>query len=84
MFDHCGQGLCGERLVRRARDDLELMNALAAMAVHRAQAVGAGVAAADDDHVLAVGRDEVLLINRVAGAAAVLTGQVIHREDRCR
>ena len=54
MFDHCGQGLSGARLVGRAGDDLELVDALAALAVDGAQAVGAGVAAADDDHALAL------------------------------
>ena len=43
-------------LVGRARDDLELVDARRALAVGGAQAVGAGVAAADDDHVLALRR----------------------------
>ena len=48
MFDHWGQGLSGA-VVGRPGDDLELVDAGAALAVDRAQAVGAGVAAADDD-----------------------------------
>ena len=58
MFDHCGQGLPAT-VVGRAGDDLELVDALAALAMDGAEAVGAGVAAADDDHVLAFGRDEL-------------------------
>ena len=54
-FDHWGQGLAGDRDVGRPGDDLELVDALAALAVDGAQAVGAGVAAADDDHVLVLG-----------------------------
>ena len=54
-FDHWGQGFDGEPAVGRAGDDLELVDARAALAVDRAQAVGTGVAAADDDHVLALG-----------------------------
>ena len=58
-FDHCGQGLSGVALVGRAGDDLELVDARAQpWRCDGAQAVGAGVAAADDDHVLAVGGDE--------------------------
>src|SRR5262249_56682161 len=45
-------GVRGGARVGRARNDLELVHALAALAMHGAQAVGAGVAAADDDHML--------------------------------
>ena len=54
MFGHCGQGLSRDAGVGRAGDDLELVDAVAALAVDGAQAVGAGVAAADDDHALAL------------------------------
>ena len=43
-------------LVRRPRQDLELGDGRGALAVRGAEAVGAGVAAADDDDVLAVRR----------------------------
>ena len=43
--------------VRWLGHDLELMDAEGALAVGRAQAVGPGVATADDDHVLALGGD---------------------------
>ena len=43
-------------LHRRLRQDLDLHEALAAVAHRRADAVGAGVAAADDDDVLALRR----------------------------
>ena len=54
-FDHCGQGFVGVAAVGRPGDDLELVDALAPLAMDGAQAVGAGVAAADDDHVLVAG-----------------------------
>ena len=45
-----------------------------------AQAIGAGVAAADDDDVLVAGRDELAVVDRVAGHAPVLHGQELHGE----
>ena len=51
-LDHWGQGLVGARLSGGPGHDLELMDALASLAMDGPQAVGAGVAAADDDHVL--------------------------------
>ena len=48
------------------------------MAVGGAYAVGAGVAAADHDHMLAGGHD--LICNRVAGDNPVLLRQEFHRE----
>ena len=50
-FDHWGQGFVGVAAVGRSGHDLELVDAPALLAVDRPQAVGAGVAAADDDHV---------------------------------
>ena len=52
MRGHSGQGLFGGALGRRAIQQLEIDQALAAVAERRADAVGARVAAADDDHVL--------------------------------
>ncbi len=61
----------------RPRQDLELVHRCGALAVRCAQAVGAGVAAADDDDVLALGGDrrhvEVALLHPVA------PGQEFHR-----
>ena len=54
---HCGHGLESRALLGRARHDLELVHRRGALPVHGAEAVGAGVAAADDDHVLALGGD---------------------------
>ena len=47
----------GGALVGRLGHDLELVHALCALAMAGAEAVGAGVAAADDDDALAVGED---------------------------
>ena len=47
----------GGALVGRLGHDLELVHALCALAMAGAEAVGAGVAAADDEHALAVGED---------------------------
>ena len=60
------------------------MHAGRALAVGGAEAVGAGVAAADDDDVLARGGDELLVGDLVALAATVLQRQVLHREMDAR
>ena len=52
-------GIVGGPLIRRARHDLQLDDRAAAMAEGGADAIGAGIAAADDDHVLALGGDEL-------------------------
>ncbi len=79
MFDHCGQGLSdGRRSGGRGR--ISNWRTLRALAVDGPQAVGAGVAAADDDHALALCRDEVLVRDVVAGAPLVLERQELHRE----
>ena len=56
---------------------LELRHRCGALAVHGAEAIRAGVAAADDHDVLAGGVDPRQF---VAFAVAVLLRQVIHRE----
>src|SRR5205814_2359029 len=56
----------------------ELRHAPGAVTVARADAVAAGVAAADDDHVLAVGAD--LALDGAAGVDLVLLRQELHRE----
>ena len=48
--------------------------------MHGTEAVGAGVAAADDHDVLAARGDEPVVGDRVALAALVLERQVLHRE----
>ena len=50
------------------------------MAVHGPQAVGAGIAAAEDDDALASGGDDLVLGDVVAGNDAVLRGQEVHRQ----
>ena len=71
----------GQRLVlllRRLRQDLELGHRDRALAERGADAVGAGIAAADHHHLLAVGEDRLDVAQRLAGHAAVLLRQEIH------
>ena len=65
---------------RRLRHDLELRHRDRALAEGRADAVGAGVAAADHHDVFAVGEDRLAAVLLLAGDAAVLLRQVIHGE----
>ena len=51
-------GVVGLAVLGRLGVDLELVDAPGPLAVDRPQAVGAGVAAADDDDVLVPGREE--------------------------
>ena len=69
--------IVGGALIRRCRHQLELRHRRRALAMHGAEAIGAGIAAADDDDVLAGGVDPRHI---VAFAVAVLLRQVIHRE----
>src|SRR5712692_5616800 len=62
---------------RRLGEQLELVDFEAALPVSRAQTVRAGVAAADDDHSRALGRDR-LLGEDIAGVALVLLDEVVH------
>ena len=55
MFGHCGHGLSAGAGVGGPGQQLELVDRRRALAVDGAEAVGAGVAAADDDDVLALG-----------------------------
>ncbi len=75
-----GPGVVRGTVIGRTRDDLELMHALAAVPVDGAQAVGAGVASADDDDTLVLGEELGVVRYLVAGDAAVLQGQEVHRE----
>ena len=67
-------------LVGRARHDLEIGDRQRALADRGADAVGAGVAAADDDHVLAAGEDRLHVAERLVAHAPVLLRQKIHGE----
>ena len=70
-------------LLRRLRHDLELGDRGGALAVRGADAVRAGVAAADHDDMLALGADRAPGRRQrfvVAGHALVLLRQEIHRE----
>ena len=73
----------GEQLVlglRRHRHDLELGDLERALADRGADAVRAGVAAADDHDLLAGGEDRLVRADRLAGHAPVLLRQEVHRE----
>ena len=56
MFGHCGHGLSAARVSGGRGSSSNWWTDARALAVHGAEAVGAGVAAADDDDVLALGR----------------------------
>ena len=63
--------------VGRTLEHLQLPHAARALTMRGAETVGAGVAAADDDHVLVARADHLDL---VALAGTVLKRQVLHRE----
>ena len=72
----------GPRVLRRARvgralEQLELAHAARALAVCRAEAVRARIAAADDNHVLVTGADR---LDGIPLARAILRRQVFHGE----
>src|SRR5262249_15168326 len=60
--------------------DLELVDRARTLAVNCSEAVRAGVAASDDDHMFSRSADEALAGNRVTLATTVLERQVLHRE----
>ena len=64
----CGQVISLFSLLGRHRHDLELRDRLGALAERGADAVGAGVAAADDDDVLVLGR--MSLASVIAGGTS--------------
>ena len=84
MFGHSGHGLPGARVSGGRGKQLELVDRRAALPVHRAEAVGAGVAPADDHHVLAPGVDEPVVGDVVTLAALVLQREELHREVDAR
>src|SRR5579863_6725510 len=67
-------------LAGRLRHDLELMHRERLLAMARSQAVGAGVAAADDDDALAGCQDFEGGIDLVAEASLILLRQEVHGE----
>ena len=75
-----GPGGLGGAVVGRAREELPLLHAEGAVAVHGAEAVGAGIATAEDDDALAGGGDDLALGEVVAGEELVLRGEEVHRE----
>src|SRR5262249_6741061 len=75
-----GPRIVGGALIGWPRQEPELMDGPGTLTVHRAQAVGAGIATADDDDALALRRNELCLGDRVALAAPVLERQVLHGE----
>ena len=73
-------GIVRKPRLGRTRQQLELVHRRCALPVRGAQAVRAGVAAADDDHALAGGADQRILRHVVSLADAVLPGQVVDGE----
>ena len=65
-------------MLRRLRQKFKLVDHFRALAVCGAQAVGARIAAAEDDHALALRSDGLLLVVTAAGDATVLLRQVLH------
>ena len=84
MFGHCGQGFRRAAAVGRTRRDLELPDACGALAMRGAEAVGAGVAATEDDHPLAARVERRVVDHLVAGDDAILLLEVRHREVNAR
>ena len=80
-------GRGGGTALGRLGHDFELVDAFCALAMAGAEAVGAGVAAADDEDALAGGEDGACGLHvgeehffRVAFVAAILLGQELHGE----
>ena len=71
-------------LLRRDRHDFELGHGQRALPDRGADAVGAGVAAADDDDMLRAGEDRLVALHRLAADAAILLRQEFHREMDAR
>ena len=77
---HSGHGVEAARVSGGLGMISNLVDALRALAMAGAQAVGAGVAAADDENALAFREDRDRGIDRIALAAAILLRQKLHRE----
>src|SRR6185437_11870727 len=73
----------GQHLVfaqRRLRQDFEIEHRNGALAERGADAVGASIAAADDDDALAAGEDRLRAVGRFARHPPVLLRQIVHGE----
>ncbi len=82
MSGYTGHGVESARVSGGRGHDLELMHAGGALPVDGAKAVRAGVAAADDDDLLALRvdrRQTVVVDHRIAVLHAVGPGQELHR-----
>ena len=73
-----GPGVAGGALRGRLGQQFVLLHDFGALAVGRAEAVGAGVAAAQNHHPLALGADAFRFGNGLAGVEAVLLRQIVH------
>ena len=80
MFGQSGHGFSAARSRGGSGSSSNCATERGTLAVHGAEAIGAGIAAADDDHVLAGRRDRRRLRHVVALAAAVLLRQIVHGE----
>src|SRR5688500_14942778 len=67
-------------ILRRLREQLELIHLRGALPMTGADAIGSRVATADHDHALPLGPDRAIVRDRVAGDAAVLLREIFHRE----
>ncbi len=75
-----GQGVLGARSSGRLREEFELVDRQRFVTMRSAEAIRAGVAAADDHNTLAGGEDTLRIRNTVAFADLVLDGEEVHRE----
>ena len=79
-----GHGVAAVRLSGGLGHDLDLRDGPRPLADGGAHAVGAGVATADDDDVLARGQDGLVVRDDVTGHAAVGLAQEVHGEVDAR
>ncbi len=80
IFGHSGHGLSAARFSGRLIEQLEVDEALAAVTQRGADAVGAGVAAADHDDALVPRVDELPVLEVAVEQALGVRGQELHRE----
>src|SRR6202021_553773 len=64
----------------RHGENFELMHRFRFLPVRGSQAIGASIAAADDDHILAGSENGLRQVNILAGYAPILLRKKIHRE----
>ena len=75
-----GPGVAGGAVGGRLGQEFVLADQFGALSVGGAEAVGAGIAAAEDDDALALGGQAAFGIYGLAGVDPVLLGKVFHRE----